>query len=89
MKRSRLKNRANKSNDPLDLHLYKKQRNYVVNLNKQANRSLFSAVDSSSKSFWNLTKPLFSNKAGKQGDNVFLLEDNNNITDSLKVANIF
>ena len=64
MKRSRLKNRANKSNDSLDLHLYKKQRNYVVNLNKQAKRSFFSAVDSSSNSFWNLTKPLFSDKAG-------------------------
>ena len=34
MKRSRLKNKANKTKDPSDIKNYKKQRNYVGNLNK-------------------------------------------------------
>ena len=89
MKRSRLKNRANKSNDPLDHQLYKKQRNYVVNLNKQAKRSLFSATNSSSKSFWNIAKPLFSDKGCTKEDKIFLLEDDNIITENTEVANIF
>ena len=36
MRRSRLKNKANKTKKPLDISNLKKQRNYVVNLNKQA-----------------------------------------------------
>ena len=31
MKRSQLKNKANKTKDPKDISKYKKQRNYVVN----------------------------------------------------------
>ena len=34
MKQSRLKNKANKTKDPIDIRNYKKQLNYVVNLNK-------------------------------------------------------
>ena len=33
MKRSQLKNKANKTNDPKDILKYKKQRIYVVKLN--------------------------------------------------------
>ena len=33
MKRSRLKNEANKAKDPTDIRNYKKHRSYVVNLN--------------------------------------------------------
>ena len=36
MKRSRLKNKVNKTKKPIDISNFKKQRNYVVNLNKQA-----------------------------------------------------
>ena len=36
MKRLRLKNKANKTKDPTDTRNYKKERNYVVNLNKEA-----------------------------------------------------
>ena len=35
MKRSKLKNKTNKTNDPTDIRNYKKQRKYVVNLNKE------------------------------------------------------
>ena len=34
MKRSKLKNKANKTKHPVDIKMYKKQRNYVVGLNK-------------------------------------------------------
>ena len=87
MKRSCLKNRANKTNDPLDHQLYKKQRNYVVNLNKQAKRSFFSKTVSSSKSFWNQTKPFFSNKGGTKEEKIFLLEGENLVTEDNDVAN--
>ena len=36
MKRSRLKNKTNKTKNHLDIRNYKKQRNIVVNLNKEA-----------------------------------------------------
>ena len=36
MRRSRLKNKANKTKKPTDISDFKKQRNYFVNLNKQA-----------------------------------------------------
>ena len=34
MKRSKLKNNANETKHPVDIKMYKKQRNYVVGLNK-------------------------------------------------------
>ena len=34
MKRSKLKNNANETKHPIDIKMYKKQRNYVVGLNK-------------------------------------------------------
>ena len=35
MKRSKWKNKANKTKHPIDIKMYKKQRNYVVGLNKK------------------------------------------------------
>ena len=46
MKRSRLKNKANKTKKPIDISNFKKQRNYVVNLNKQAKFGYFSSYNS-------------------------------------------
>ena len=40
MKRSRLKNKANKSQLPADLYKYKQQRNFVVKLNKKHKRNI-------------------------------------------------
>ena len=36
MKRPKLKNKANQTKNPSDIKNYKKQRNYVVQLNKKA-----------------------------------------------------
>ena len=41
MKRSRLKNKANKTKNPSDIKNYKKQRNYVVQLNKKVKLGYF------------------------------------------------
>ena len=44
MKRSRLKNKANRSKDPVDIANYKKQRNLVVSLNRLAKSKYFNEV---------------------------------------------
>ena len=45
MLRSKLKNRANKSNDARDIKMYKQQRDLVVRLNKDSKYSYFSNLD--------------------------------------------
>ena len=52
-----------------DFASYKKQRNLVVRLNKEAKHTFFDSLDTSkdSKSFWDNCKPYFSNKSGKNG----------------------
>ena len=64
-KRSRLKNKANKTKNHLDIRNYKKQRNIVVNLNKEAKLQYFSNYDSTNtKSFWKIVNHIFlTNKA--------------------------
>ena len=64
MTRSRLKNKANKLKNPSDIVKFKRQRNLVVNLNKQAKFQYFEklTVDCNSKSFWKACKLNFSNK---------------------------
>ena len=58
MKRSRLKNKANKTKTLIDINNFKKQRNYVVNLNKQAKFEYFSSYNSTdSQLFWVNCKP--------------------------------
>ena len=44
MKRSRSKNKANRSKDPINIANYKKQRNLVVSLNRQAKSKYFNEV---------------------------------------------
>ena len=54
MVRSRLKNKANKSKNPMDIVKFKRQWNMVANLNKQAKLQYFErlSVDCNSKPFW-------------------------------------
>ena len=76
MKRSRLKNKANKTKDPTDIRNYKKQRNHVVNLNKEAKLEYFSKYDSNdSKLFWVNCKPCFTNKYNKADTDIILSEN--------------
>ena len=55
MKRSKLKNKANKTKLVDDLLKYKKQRNLVVKLNKNCKKEFFDNLEikNNSKSFWN------------------------------------
>ena len=45
MRRSKVKNKANKTELLTDIRNYKKQRNYVVNLNKNAKFEYFTRYD--------------------------------------------
>ena len=46
MKKSRLKNIANKMENPSDIKNYKRQRNYIENLNKNAKFEYFNRYNS-------------------------------------------
>ena len=78
MKRSRLKNKANKTKKPTDIRNFKKQRNYVVNMNKQAKIEYFNSYNSAdSKTFWVNRKSYFSNKYNKANTDIVLNENGN------------
>ena len=76
MTRSRLKNKADKTKNPTDINNYKKQRNYVVKLNKTAKFQYFNESDEKNeKSFWKNCKPFFTNKHSKADTNIVLKEN--------------
>ena len=91
MKRSRLKNKANKSKDPLDIAEYKKQRNLVVSLNRQSKMDYFNSISSSndSKHFWNTCKPYFSNKHAHGDSKIMLIENDKILLNNEKIATEF
>ena len=68
MKRSRLKNKAKRTKAPTDIVNYKKQRNLVVSLNREAKYEYFNEVSNSesSRPFWETCKPYFSNKHARE-----------------------
>ena len=76
MKRSRLKNKANKSQLPTDLSKNKKQRNLVFKLNKKHKKEYFENLNVATNShpFWNKCKPYFSNKHAKGDSKIMLIE---------------
>ena len=90
MKRSKLKNKANKTKDPTDIKNYKKQRNYVVNLNKEAKLKYFSKYESDdNKPFWVRCKPYFTNKHSKADTDIMLSENGELILKNKEIANTF
>ena len=91
MKRSKLKNIANKTKNTSDIMKYKKQRNYVVQLNKKAKLEYFNNIDSSqeSKPFWVKCKPYFSNKHSKADTDIILHEKGDIIFKNKEIANTF
>ena len=92
MKRSRLKNIYNKTKSADDYINYKRQRNYVVNLNKQSKRKFFKKIDqnntNSSKDFWTACKPFFSNKC-VSNESLSLIENDIIVQNENEVADIF
>ena len=77
MKRSRLKSKANRSKDPVDITNYKKQRNLVVSLNRQATSEYFNEFSNSenSRPFWEICQPYFSNKHAHGDSKIMLIEN--------------
>ena len=66
MKKSRLKNIAGKTKHSNDIKNYKRQRKYVVNVNKNAKFEYFNRCNSKdSKPFWVSCKAYLSNKDRK------------------------
>ena len=66
MKRSQLKNIANKTGQDIDLYKFWKQRNLVANLNKKERKKFLDSksIENDSKPFWGICNPYFSKKKG-------------------------
>ena len=77
MKKSKLKNKANKTKHPLDIMYCKKQRNYVTKLHKTAKLEYFNnlKLGNDSKPFWKKCKPYFTNKHSKADTDIMLHEN--------------
>ena len=71
----------------IDISNFKKERNYVVNLNKQAKFEYFCSYDSAdSKPFWVNCKPYFSNRYSKTDTDIVLNENGELILKNEEIA---
>ena len=90
MHRSKLKNRYNKNPNELNKNLYKKQRNFCVNLLRKEKRKYYSNLDMNifedNKKFWQNVKPLFSNKHEVSQKNIIIIEKETIISNNTEVA---
>ena len=77
MKSSKLKNKATKPKNPLDIMNYKKQRDFMTKLNKTAKLEYFNnlKLGKDKKPFWEKHKPYFRNKHNKADTNIVLNEN--------------
>ena len=77
MKSSKLKNKATKPKNPLDIMNYKKQRDFMIKLNKTAKLEYFNnlKLGKDKKPFWEKYKPYFRNKHSKADTNIVLNEN--------------
>ena len=91
MERSRLKNKAIKSTQPIDIGSYKKQQNLVASLNRQSKLDYFNSISSSedSKPFWKQCKPYFSNKHAVGDSKIILIENDKMTLDNELVSEKF
>lgn len=91
MDQPRLKNKANKSNQPIDITSCKKQQNLVVSLSRQPKLDCFSSIPSSkdTKPFWKQCKPYFSNKHTVRDSKIMLIGNDKMILDTESVSEKF
>ena len=77
MKRSRLKNKANRLKGPVDIINYKKQRNLVVSLNRQAKSEYSNEISNTQiwRPFCETCEPYFSNKHARGDSKIMLIEN--------------
>ena len=87
MKRSQLKNKANRTKQLEDITKYKKQRNLVLKPNKESKTQYFDDVQTSksSKLFWYKCKPFFSNKCAHGDSKIILIEKENIIINKMRL----
>ena len=90
MHRSKLKNKYNKNPTEANNLLYKKQRNFCVNLLKKEKKNYYNNLDmkifDDSKKFWERIKPLFSDKMNVLQRNIIIVEKEVIISDKKQVA---
>ena len=90
MKRSRLKNKANKTKNHLDIRNYKKERNIEANLNKEAKLQNFNNYDSTNtKPVRENCKSYFSNKHCQADTDIIPSENGDLILKNDKIAYTF
>ena len=77
MKRSKLKNKDNKTKIPLDIMNSRKQSNYVTKLNKTTKLEYFNnlKLGKDNKPFWEKCKPYFINKHNNTDTDIMLHEN--------------
>ena len=87
--RSRLRNKANKTGEDIDIHKYKKQRNYVKRLSEKTKKAYFKNLNPKklemNKKFWQTFKPIFSSKYSP-AEKLILVENNAIISDEITLA---
>ena len=90
MKRSRLRKKFLSNRTEMSRKEYKKQRKFCVNLLKRAKKEHFANLDmnsiSDNKKYWQIVKPLFSNKV-KGKTTIKLVGNDEMIDDKLKLQN--
>ena len=92
MKRSRLKNKANKSGKEDDKRLYKIQRNKVTKLNNKLKKTYFKQKlpkGNNVKDFCNYCKPYFTNKGICNDDRIILVEKNEILNKDSDISETF
>ena len=94
MKRSQLKNKANKRGKPADKTAYKTQRNLVIKLNKQARKSFLKNQTienpaNKTKQFWKLCKPFLTEKGFHYKQKFTLKTKRGETSNKITIANIF
>ena len=92
MKISALKKRANISNNPEIIKLYKKHRSYVVNLSRKVKKEYFQKHmphGVSSKNCWKFCKPFCSNKTNNFDDKIILVEKGEIVSKNEEIATHF
>ena len=76
MKRLRLKNKTNRSKNPVDTANYKRQRDLIISLNRQAKFEYFKVSNTEgSRSFWETCKSYFSNKHARGDSKIICIEN--------------
>ena len=89
MCRSNLKKRANLSGKPEDMARFKKQRNFVVNLNRKLKKSFFARTSNSPKNFWKAIKPYFGGKGSAIRERILLVENDSIVSSEKELASVF